>query len=130
MNYSRQRKRILETLQKNVVHPSADFIYETLKKEDSNIGLATVYRNLNVLSRNGVIKKIRGLEDSDHYDHNTSIHYHFFCKKCRRIYDLPADISPDIVQKAERMTGFKIDTHEIVFHGECMECRRKGESNG
>ena len=53
-----------------------------------------------------------------------------FCTKCRKIFDIPADISPDIVKKAEEATGFKIDTHEIVFHGECSDCKIKGEENG
>jgi len=131
MNFSRQRRKILETLKNNAVHPSAEYLYKKINEDKKeNIGLATVYRNLNKLSENGTIKKISGLEDTVHYDHNTYIHYHFFCKKCRKIFDLPSNISPNIVQKAEDITGFKIDTHEIVFHGECSDCRKKGEENG
>ena len=132
MNFSCLRKKILETLQNNVVHPSAEYIYKKLEEENSGIGLATVYRNLNKMAKTGEIKKIDGLEDSSHYDHNTHLHYHFFCKKCRRIFDLPSDISPNLVKKAEMVSGFKIDTHEIVFHGECKDCRNKkeGEQNG
>ena len=114
------------------MHPSAEYIYKKLEEENSGIGLATVYRNLNKMAKTGEIKKIDGLEDSSHYDHNTHLHYHFFCKKCRRIFDLPSDISPNLVKKAEMVSGFKIDTHEIVFHGECKDCRNKkeGEQNG
>ncbi len=129
MHFSRQRNKILETLKNNVVHPSTEYIHKKLQEEGCNIGIATVYRNLNKLAENGTIKKISGLEESVHYDHNTHLHYHFFCNKCRKIYDLPSDISPDIVKKAEQMTGFKIDTHEIVFHGLCIDCR-KGEKDG
>lgn len=124
MNFSRQRKKILETLQQNVVHPSAERIHKILQEQNEDIGLATVYRNLNKLAENGTIKKISGLEDSDHYDHNTELHYHFFCKECRKIYDLPPEIAPNLVKKAEMMSGFKIDTHEIVLHGKCLECRK------
>ncbi len=132
MNFSRQRRKILETLKNNVVHPSAEYIHKKLQddKIKPKIGLATVYRNLNQLSESGIIKRIHGLDNSVHYDHNTHVHYHFFCKKCRKIFDLPASISPDIVRRAEELSGFKIDTHEIVFHGECNECRMKGENNG
>ena len=132
MNFSRQRRKILETLQNNVVHTSAEYIHQVLQKEHSKISLATVYRNLNKMAETGEIKKINGLEDSSHYDHNTHLHYHFFCKKCRKIFDLPSDISPNLVRKAEMVSGFKIDTHEIVFHGECKECRKdnkEGEQN-
>ncbi len=131
MHFSRQRKKILETLKNNMVHPSAECIHKILKQENSEIGLATVYRNLNKLADDGTIKKIAGLEDAVHYDHNTDLHYHFFCKRCRKIFDLPSNIAPSLVKKAEMMTGFKIDTHEIVFHGTCIECREdKGEENG
>jgi len=123
MNFSRQRKRILETLRRKPVHPSAEYIYKTLKEENSGIGLATVYRNLNKMADEGIIKRIDGLENSVHYDHNTHIHYHFFCKKCRKIFDLPSDISPNLVQKAEMVSGFRIETHEIVFHGLCNHCK-------
>ena len=68
MNFSRQRRKILETLQNNVVHPSAEYIHQVLQKEHSKISLATVYRNLNKMAETGEIKKINGLEDSSHYD--------------------------------------------------------------
>ena len=58
MNYSKQREIILDTLRNNVVHPTAEYIYEILKEEDSKISLATLYRNLNQLADKGIIKKI------------------------------------------------------------------------
>ena len=57
MNYSRQRDIILQTLKANVVHPTAEYLYAVLKEKEPNISLATLYRNLNQLSDNGIIKK-------------------------------------------------------------------------
>ena len=74
MNYSRQREIILDTLKSNVVHPTAEYIYSILQKENPKISLATLYRNLNQLAEHGIIKKIDGLEQSSHYDHNTHAH--------------------------------------------------------
>lgn len=122
MNYSRQREIILETLKENVVHPTAEYLYAILKEKEPNISLATLYRNLNQLAENDIIKKIDGLESSSHYDHNTHEHYHFICDKCKRVYDISADVAPDIVQKAEQQTGFLIKKHDIVFNGLCREC--------
>lgn len=122
MNYSRQREVILETLKENVVHPTAEYLYAILKEKEPNISLATLYRNLNQLAENDIIKKIDGLESSSHYDHNTHEHYHFICDKCKRVYDISADVAPDIVQKAEQQTGFLIKKHDIVFNGLCREC--------
>ena len=83
MNYSRQREIILETLKKNVVHPTAEYLYGILQEKAPNISLATLYRNLNQLAENGIIKKIDGLEAPSHFDHNTHEHFHFICDKCK-----------------------------------------------
>ena len=123
MNYSKQREIILDTLKNNVVHPTAEYIYEILKKEDSKISLATLYRNLNQLAENGIIKKIDGLESSSHYDHNTHAHYHFICDNCKKVYDISSKIAPELVKRAETETNFKIIGHDIVFHGICKDCQ-------
>lgn len=123
MNYSRQREKILDTLKNNVVHPTAEYLYEVLQKEKSQISLATLYRNLNQLAENGIIKKIDGLEPSSHYDHNTYGHYHFICDNCKRVFDVSQDIAPDLVKKTEEETGFAVTGHDIVFHGICKDCR-------
>lgn len=123
MNYSKQREKILDTLKNNIVHPTAEYLYEILQKEDSKISLATLYRNLNQLAENGIIKKIDGLEPSSHYDHNTHGHYHFICDNCKRVFDVSRDIAPDLVKKTEEETGFTVTDHDIVLHGICKNCR-------
>lgn len=130
MNYSRQREIILETLQANVVHPTAEYLYAVLKAKAPNISLATLYRNLNQLADNGVIKKIDGLEAPSHYDHNTYEHYHFICDECKRVFDVSSDVAPDIVRKTEEETGFIVKKHDIIFNGICRDCLEKiKESN-
>lgn len=123
MNYSKQREIIYNTLKTNVVHPTAEYIYELLKKRHPNISLATVYRNLNQMASAGIIKRIEGLESSVHYDHNTHEHYHFICDKCKKVFDIDADIAPDIEDKTFAKTGFAILGHEITFHGFCADCK-------
>lgn len=78
MNYSKQRELALKVLQKNMCHPTADFVYEQMRKDLPNISLATVYRNLNQLAEAGLIRKVEGLDGSVHFDHNTHNHYHLF----------------------------------------------------
>lgn len=127
MNYSKQREIILETLQENVVHPTAEYLYSILKQKAPNISLATLYRNLNKLAENGIIKKIDGLEAPSHYDHNTHEHYHFICENCKRVFDISADIAPDITSKTSQETGFLINGHDIVMHGICKDCQKEGK---
>lgn len=123
MNYSKQREMVLQALRENVVHPTAEYIYDIMSKTDNSVSLATLYRNLNQLSESGVIKKIEGLDNSAHYDHNTHEHYHCICIKCGRVYDIPADVAPNLVKNAEASTGFIIKSHDIIFHGICNECK-------
>ena len=125
MNYSKQREIILDTLSKNAIHPTAEALLEFLKRDDSNVGMTTLYRNLNQLADAGLIKKIDGLEPSAHFDHNTFEHYHFICEKCKKVYDIPSSVAPDLVKNTTEATGFGITSHDIVFHGICSECKRK-----
>lgn len=125
MNYSKQREIILDTLSKNAIHPTAEALLEFLKRDDSNVGMTTLYRNLNQLADAGLIKKIDGLEPSAHFDHNNFEHYHFICEKCKKVYDIPSSVAPDLVKNTTEATGFDITSHDIVFHGICSECKRK-----
>lgn len=125
MNYSRQREIILDTLKRNAVHPTAEKLFEIIKEEqpNSNIGIATVYRNLNKMANLGTIKRISGIEEAEHFDHNTHTHYHFMCEKCHKIYDIDAEIAPNIIKNTQETTGFIINNYDIVLHGICSECQ-------
>lgn len=125
MNYSKQRDIILETLKENVVHPTAEYLYGILKEKETGISLATLYRNLNQLADKGIIKKIDGLETSSHFDHNTHEHYHFICDKCKRVFDIPVKIAPDVAAKTEQETGFQVKGYDIAIHGICNECKER-----
>ena len=127
MNYSRQREIILDTLTRNAVHPTAERLLEIIREEqpDSNIGIATVYRNLRKLADRGNIKRISGLEDSEHFDHNTHTHYHFLCNECKRVFDIEENIAPEIIKNTQKQTGFVISDYDIVFHGTCKDCQNK-----
>ena len=124
MNYSKQRETVLQTLRENVVHPTAEYIYDIMRKTDKSVSLATLYRNLNQLTEAGKIKKIDGLENSAHYDHNIHEHYHFICTECKRVFDIPADVAGDIVKNTEEKTGFVIQSHDVIFHGLCNDCKK------
>ena len=123
MNYSRQREVVLDTLKQNVIHPTAEKLYSIIQIEYPEVSKATLYRNLSQLAEAGIIKKIDGLENSAHFDYNTCLHYHFICEKCGKVFDISEGVAHDVVQKAEQETGFKINSHEIVFHGLCRDCK-------
>ncbi|MFI3300678.1 MAG: transcriptional repressor [Candidatus Gastranaerophilales bacterium] len=125
MNYSKQREIIHNTLKENVIHPSAEQLYAILQKDEPTISMATLYRNLNKMAEKGIIKKIDGLEPASHYDHNTFEHYHFICDNCKKVFDVPSSVAPDLINKTEIETGFKLKGHDIVFNGLCKSCLEK-----
>lgn len=124
MKYSKQREMILQTLRENVIHPTADQLYQLLRCKMPNISLGTVYRNLNQLAEHREIIKIDGLDGSVHFDHNTHKHFHFICIKCNKVYDVPTEVAPDLEQKVLETTGLSVTDYEVSMRGICQKCQK------
>ncbi len=121
---TKQRKTILKVLKNTNSHPTADTIYEEVKKEIPNISLGTVYRNLNLLADKGKITVINYANDQSHYDGNTENHYHFRCNNCGNVFDLELNlIDKKINSKVENNTDFIVDNHRLEFYGLCPTCQ-------
>jgi Fur family peroxide stress response transcriptional regulator len=124
---SRQRERILELLQSTGRHPTADWVYERLKEEFPNLSMGTVYRNLNILVAQGLLRKIDFGSTFDRFDANTRPHYHFVCERCGSIIDLDLRVDPELNERVRRTTPFEVRRHRIEFYGICERCRRNEE---
>ena len=92
---TKQRKIILDYLNKNRCHPSADEIYDAVRVEMPHISLSTVYRNLDFLQRNGIIKAIETGGGQRRFDYNTEDHHHIRCVECRKVEDIELDLNND-----------------------------------
>ncbi len=79
--YSRQRELIYKTVIENKVHPTAEFVYNYLKKDNPQLSLGTVYRNLQQLSDNGEINRLSIPNQPDRFDGVIEEHYHAVCEK-------------------------------------------------
>ena len=124
MKYSRQREHILNTLKENAIHPTADEVYALARRDMPMLSLATVYRNLNLLAENGVIRRIDCLDGSVRFDHNLCNHYHFICTKCNKVYDVCQDIAPDLANKDLSQTGVLVERADISLKGICPDCHQ------
>jgi len=125
MKYSRQRAAILSFLRSRRDHPTAELVYSNVKAEFPNISLGTVYRNLNQLAEAGMIAKHSfGGVGIDHFDYNTSPHYHFVCSCCIAVIDLPVDhrVFSAIDAEAARNFDGLIQEHRLYFCGVCKDC--------
>lgn len=123
---TKQKQIILKELQSRYDHPTADEIYEAVKKKHENISRGTVYRNLGVLSEEHQIKNI-SLPQINHFDGRTENHYHFVCDKCGKVFDIDIEYDSSFDNKKLK-SGFFIKTHETFFRGICPDCLNKSNS--
>ncbi len=87
---TRQRTIILDILRKNPVHPTAEDIYREARRTLPNISLGTVYRNLNFLRDQGLVREVRSHSDtSSRFEAELPPHAHFHCTECRTVIDIP-----------------------------------------
>ena len=122
IKYSRQREAIKSFLMTRKDHPTADVVYENVRKEFPNISLGTVYRNLTLLSDMGELLRLRVGDGMDHFDADTSPHYHFICQDCGRVIDLDMVSLEAIDNIAGANFGGQIKGHVTYFYGSCENC--------
>ena len=123
--YSRQREAIYNYLQGTKSHPTAETVYQELKKEDPRLSLGTVYRNLNLLYIQGDILKLNCGDGCDRFDATTDEHYHVLCKSCGNVYDISIDTMNHINTLANASFDGDITGHYIYFTGKCKKCLNK-----
>jgi len=120
-------RAVLEAVRADNNHPTALDIYEAVRQGRPRIGLATVYRVLHLLSKQGLIRELGRAADRCRYDARTARHDHAVCTHCGALLDLPVDIAlPDeALQVAARAVGMRPGTHEIRIYGTCAACQAK-----
>lgn len=128
IKHSRQRDCIHKCLVNRYDHPTAEMVYLSIKDEFPNISLGTVYRNLSLLSDLGEIRKITTGSGPDRFDGNTVPHYHFLCRKCGCIRDLPLEVQTGLNTLASENFPGIIEEHTIQFLGICPDCVSKATS--
>jgi Fur family peroxide stress response transcriptional regulator len=119
-----QRLAILDCLEGNTSHPSAEDIYRRLKKKFPTMSFATVYNTLDALTRKGEILEITIDPERKRYDPNTQPHHHLICNKCKKIVDVTINFKVTIPERFRR--SFEILGNHIEFYGLCRECKKKG----
>ncbi|NLU11216.1 MAG: transcriptional repressor [Tepidanaerobacter acetatoxydans] len=125
---TKQRDLILKTLKNTDTHPTADWIYEQVKKEMPNISLGTVYRNLGMLKDLGEIIELNCGNKYSRFDGNPENHYHFVCTECEKVIDIkgcPVDEELDLC--VARENDVEVFYHRTEFYGLCPDCKKKKE---
>jgi len=126
---TRQRRVVLDAVRSNPCHPTADEVYSLVKRVLPKTSLATVYRNLETLAEEGLIKRLEPEHPPMRFDGDVSEHYHVTCMNCGKIEDAPftaVDENLDTLEKAlGRLTKYGVFGHRLEFLGLCSECALK-----
>ena len=118
--HSKQRDAIIKILQSTDTHPTAEWVYDEIRKEFPNVSLATVYRNLKHMIELGLARELY-TDNSSRFDANMSDHYHFACTKCHQLIDIfPEMKNPEIENLTNK--GFKVNKCDIALYGICPAC--------
>jgi len=120
-----QRQVILEEIQKVNTHPTADEVYEMVRKRLPRISLGTVYRNLEILSTRGLIQKIGPVSSQMRFDGITKNHYHLRCIYCGKVEDATIETIDKLENAIREKSDYSIIGHKLEFIGICPKCGGK-----
>jgi Fur family peroxide stress response transcriptional regulator len=122
---TRQREAVLNVLRNTDTHPTADWIYDEVRKIMPNISKGTVYRNLKILQEMREITELNLSGTMSRYEGRQANHYHFRCEKCGRVFDLDEPVNCELDKKVAQKTGFRVLYHQLEFRGLCRDCQRQ-----
>lgn len=119
---TRQRRLVYEAVMATDSHPTAEWVYEAVRRAAPRISLGTVYRNLQVLVEEGRLRSFTR-QGRIRYDGDVSPHDHFACDGCGILLDIPraAEVLP--AERRLRAKGFAVIGRTLEFHGLCRTCR-------
>lgn len=121
-----QREIILNTVRELRTHLSASDIYDHINVKYPSLSRGTIYRNLDILSSLGEIRKIEVPNGPDRYDFTLEDHYHLRCLNCDGIFDVDMD-SLNLEKNIKNTNGFKVLSYDILFKGICPDCQKTSE---
>jgi Fur family peroxide stress response transcriptional regulator len=117
-----QRLAILQYLEGNKTHPSAEGIYKAVSKKFPTMSLATVYNTLEALRKKGKVAELAVDPYKKRFDPDTRPHHHLICIRCKKIIDVHSRFRLSLPQTDTE--GFKIIGNHIEFYGLCPTCKK------
>jgi Fur family peroxide stress response transcriptional regulator len=120
---TKQRRVVYDTIKSTHSHPTADWIFEKVRRQLPKVSLGTVYRNLGVLKEEGLVREIYGNDRRAHFDADISKHAHFICSGCDQIIDV-RDVKSIDWRTMKDLVGCEVEEQTVVFSGRCPGCRQ------
>lgn len=111
-------------------HLSAEEVHQLVRDEFRDIGMATVYRTLEMLTQLEVLQRVRFKDGKAHYEINLEAttmhrHHHLVCVRCGRVEEFQEDLLDQLETRLFQERGFRVADHELKFYGTCEPCGRK-----
>lgn len=125
-----QRRVVLQCLLENPdLHMSAEELYVIAKEKDPEIGLATIYRTLDLLEELKILHRHNFGDGRSRYElshlQSEHHHHHLVCLTCNQILEVEEDLLQQLESLIERENGFRIVDHRVQFYGYCNSCDEK-----
>lgn len=117
-----QRVAIYKELLPLNTHPTADEVYQIVKKQYSNISFDTVNRTLLTFAKIGVVDIVEIFGGAKRFDPNVEIHHHLHCIQCGKIVDFNCRNFDNLEIPEELNNEFQIISRRVVLKGICKEC--------
>lgn len=123
-----QRQVVVQALLNNVgKHLSAEDVYQMVKAKNPDIGLATVYRTLELLYDLGVLQKMDFGDGRSRYEFSSEEqhhHHHLICVSCGKVEEFGDDLLDPLEEQVAERSGFRVTDHQVKFYGYCLDCQR------
>ncbi len=118
-----QRLAVYRALAEDMTHPTADSIYTRLRPGMSSLSTATVYRVLEFLEKEGLVRRVSTTAGVTRFDSNTSRHQHLICRSCGLIVDYEQGFPSRLCLPRRGTGGFVAEELDIRVIGLCRKCR-------
>ena len=126
-----QRMAVLSILAESYAHPSAQDIYQQVRRDFPMTSLATVYKTITLLKEMGQVLELGFSDDSSRYDGRLPIpHPHLICVRCKKIIDWESGALSDLTGQVAEKSGYRILGHRLDLLGLCPDCQQKEPSGG
>ena len=120
-----QRQVILDyVVSASLTHPTAEHIFQAVRKKLSRISFGTVYRNLLVLEQLGMIAPLYYSKECVCYDAIIENHYHFVCRHCDKVENVSLDEMFELNKQISKRHDVQVAYHRLFFYGRCGNCRK------
>jgi Fur family peroxide stress response transcriptional regulator len=128
--HSKKRDAILQEMIATTLHPGAQWVHERLKSRIPDLSLGTVYRNIGLFVREGLVRPLGVINGEERFDARVEPHPHRVCVHCGRVEDIPCP-APEVLKSLcgedGGRTEFQIDFRKTVFYGVCSQCAKKSK---